>query len=103
MPTPKQHESNADRQRAYRARLATASKPEKMPKPKPIPSKPGKARWTRLQAQAVTALETIRDEMQETYDERSESWQESERGEELQAAIEAVEAAIEAVEAAIEF
>lgn len=99
MPTPKQFSSNAARQAAYRARLKTRPKPEAAPKPKPLPSNPGKARWRALQAQAQTALEALRDELQEAFDEKSERWQEGERGEEWQQHIGSVETALEAVEA----
>ncbi len=99
MPQPKQHSSNAQRQAAYRERLKLKPKPEPQPQAKPIPAKPGKARWRALHAQAQAALEALRDELQEVYDDRSENWQESDAGEEWNERLGVLDTAIEAVEA----
>jgi hypothetical protein len=96
MPSPKQYESRADRQRAYRQRLAASSAaPTAAPK---IPARAGKRRWAALIDASRAMLESARDEMQEYYDDRSEAWQEGERAEELQAAIDALESVIAELE-----
>jgi hypothetical protein len=99
MPTPKQHTNRAERQRAYRQRLAEARATERAAKGLPtapaIPTMPGTARWEALIAGALSALEASRDAMQVYFDERSENWQESERGEELRERIETLESMIE--------
>ena len=94
MPTPRQYESQADRQRAYRERQKQARLDElatkNLPATPAIPTMPGTARWTALQAQARAALEAIQDEMQAYFDDRSETWQEGDRGNTMQEHIEQV-------------
>jgi hypothetical protein len=83
MPQARQHPDHAARQRAYRARQATARYTELqakgLPPSSPLPTMPSRARWQALLAQARLALETARDEMQTYYDARSTTWQEGER------------------------
>jgi hypothetical protein len=101
MPTPRQYDSNADRQRAFRQRQKQATTEAlvkgapKAPAPVTIP---GTARWRVLQAQALTALQTIRDEMEAYQGDRSEQWQESDRAEQFQETLDAVEEARAGVE-----
>ena len=94
MPTPRQYQTDADRQRAYRERQKQARLTElaakNLPAAPPIPSMPGTARWKALQEQARLALQTTLDEMQAYYDERSEAWQEGERAATMQEQIEAL-------------
>jgi hypothetical protein len=95
MPTPKKYESPAEKQKAYRERMSVARlqelKQKGLPAAPVIPTMPSSARWRALEAQALAALETVRDEMREYYEERSEEWQESERGEEFSTRLDAVE------------
>ena len=95
MPTPRQHQSNADRQKAYRQRQRQARSEEQAAKRLPplpaIPTLPGMARWKALHAQASAALDTMQAEMQSYYDDRSETWQESERGTAFQEMLDQVE------------
>jgi hypothetical protein len=97
MPTPKQYENRAARQRAYRQRLAAALRAERAAAPK-IPARFGKRRWAALIDAGHAMLETARDEMQDYYDERSETWQEGERAEEMQTTIDALESLIAEIE-----
>jgi hypothetical protein len=102
MPQPRQHESQAARQAAYRARqieqraeeLARKNLPA-MPK---IAAMPGTARWKALVALAAESLQTVADEMKAYADERSEAWQESERAEEHQTKIEDIEQILQSLE-----
>ncbi len=102
MPTPRIHETNADRQRAYRQRREQARRDQLAAKglpPSPIiATMPGTARWKALHEQARTALETMRDEMQAYFDDRNETWQEGERGEAFQEMMDAVSEAYDGVE-----
>ncbi len=92
MPTPKQHENSAARQRAYTARKAAAIAEQLAAKGLPgapvIASMPGTARWNALIDRGRADIEASRHAMQEYFDDRSENWQESERAEELQTKIE---------------
>jgi hypothetical protein len=97
MPTPKQHEDHAARQRAYRQRLAAASSEQNPAAPK-IPATAGKRRWAAQIDAARQLLESARDGMQEYYDDRSEAWQDGERAEEMQTTIDALEAVLEQFE-----
>lgn len=102
MPTPKQHEDAAARQRAYRERQAAAREAELkakgLPVAPPISTMPSKARWTALEAQAKATLQTLRDEMENYHSERSESWQESERGEAFGDRIQALDEILSALD-----
>ena len=84
MPTPRQHSSPAERQKAYRQRVEAARlaalEAKGLPPAPALPTMPGERRWAALAAQAKTALETIQREMQDYYDERSEAWQEGDKG-----------------------
>ena len=87
MTPPRQYETNADRQRAYRQRAnqtRISERTEKgLPAAPPIPTMPGKARWQGMVKNAKAALNTAIEEMQAYYDERSERWQESERANQM--------------------
>lgn len=101
MPTPRQYANPAERQAAYRARLAAARKQEQEAKELPLPavaSLPGPARWQALRRQAALLLERAEEEMQAYYDQRSERWQESERGEAFLERLEALQELHEAAE-----
>ncbi len=102
MPTPKQHASAADKQRAYRERQKQARTEEQQAKGLPalprILTLPGTARWKTLIEAARLQLETARDEMQDYLDERSQEWQGSDRAESHRARLESIEAAIAALE-----
>jgi hypothetical protein len=78
MPTPRKHDNPAQRQAAYRARLAAASK--SLPA---IPTVPGYRRWQAMIGAALTMLTNVYREMDDYHQARSEAWQESERGETL--------------------
>ena len=101
MPTRRQHNTTADRQRAYRARQQQARVVEQEAKGLPIapsvPTMPSVARWNALLQSARVQVETAQTEMQEYFDERSEQWQEGEKGEAMQTRIEALEAVLEAL------
>lgn len=94
MPTPRQYNNNADRQKAYRERQQKAREAELQAKGLPaapaIPTMPGTARWNALLEQALRAIETCSEEMQTYYDDRSEQWQESDKGQEFQERIEQI-------------
>ncbi len=97
MPTPKQYESNADRQKAFRERQKAARDTaisQGGPKGAAVPTMPSNARWNTLISQARAALDTCRAEMQEYYDERSEQWQEGEKAEAMQQRIGQLESII---------
>lgn len=94
MPTPKQYESAAARQKAFRERqkaARTEAIAQGAPKAAAVPTMPSKARWETLIQQARAAVDTCREEMQGYHDERSEQWQESEKGEQMQEKIDALE------------
>ena len=88
MPTPKQYDSPAARQKAFRERKAQAIKEQlaakQFPAAAPIPTMPSMARWKALHSNAQAALQAMHDEMQAYYDERSEQWQESDKGQHFQ-------------------
>ncbi len=102
MPTPKQYESRADRQKAYRQRTQQARMQEQeakgLPPAPPVPTMPSIARWKALHEQARAALDTMQSEMQGYFDERSETWQEGEKGEAFQEILDRVEEARTAVD-----
>jgi hypothetical protein len=103
MPTPRQYVSQAERQAAYRRRLAAARSQELAAKRVPplpaVATIPGYSRWEALTRSAALLLETVQAEMQEYYEQRSDPWQGSERGE---AFLERLEAVREAQAAAAE-
>jgi len=96
VPRPRKFESNAVRQRAYRARKAEAL-PAHLPGSAPVATMPSSARWKTLLANADLLLRTVQREMERYFEERSENWQESERGEAFLERIENVETAREAL------
>ena len=98
MPLPKVFANNAERQRAYRMRQKQKPKSEPVaPRKASINSMPSTARWKSLREQAMSALQSLQEEMQAYLDDRSEAWQESERGINFQDKIETVEDAASAV------
>lgn len=98
MPTPRQYENDAARQKAFRERQKQAQQElansKGLPCLPPLSTIPGKTRWTALHEQARAALETLRDEMQAYHDDRSEAWQDSDRATEYQDAISQTESAL---------
>lgn len=102
MPTPRRYGSHAERQAAYRRRVAAARQHELeakgMPPKSSVPTMPGTRRWAAMTAQALVLLQTIQEEMQEYYEQRSEQWQESERGEAMGERLQTLQEAIAAVE-----
>ena len=101
MPPQRKHNTNAARQRAYRARreqarqIALAQKG--LPSLPAIATLPG---WTRWNASFTAAHALITDslnQMQDYFDERSERWQQSQRGDEHQEKMACVEALVEAL------
>ena len=102
MPTPKQHDSRADRQKAYRQRTEQARRDalaaKNLPATAPIPTMPSIARWQALHDQARAALDTMQAEMQGYFADRSEVWQEGEKGAAFQEVLDRVEEARAAVD-----
>jgi len=96
------HTSNAEKQKAYRARQAAALTQtiagKALPISKPLPTKPSPARWKALHALALAAVETLRDEMETYKEERSERWQESDRAGEMEDQIAAANDLIDSLE-----
>ena len=80
----KSHESNADRQKAYRERQVSSRAAERaargLPTGAAAPAVPGRPRWKALLAEAKATLETVAAEMQDYHDDRTERWQEGEKG-----------------------
>lgn len=103
MPTPRRYPSHAQRQAAYRQRVAAARQEELQAKgmaPLPrVASMPGTRRWAAMREQALWLLQKVEEEMRDYYDQRSEGWQGSERGEAMAERLQALEEAIAAVEA----
>ena len=95
MPPPRRYADAAEKQRAYRRRLATARQAEQEAKGLPpapaLPTLPSARRWHALLEQARLALQTAHDEMQAYRDARSDAWQDTERAEALAEQIEALE------------
>ncbi len=102
MPQPRHYPDAAARQRAYRARQAQTRHAERaakgLPAAPPLPTIPSRARWQALLAQAHSALETTRDELQEYYEARSVTWQEGERAAALQESLDALEQVLDALD-----
>ena len=102
MPTPKKHNSNAQRQAAYRKRQELARQIERQQKGLPplpaIPAMPGTRRWTHMLEQARILVDTVKQEREDYYEERSESWQESDRGYDFLQGTEALDAVIDAID-----
>jgi hypothetical protein len=99
MPTPRRYANPAQRQAAYRSRMAEARQRELTAKGMPpLPPLPGTRRWAAMTGQALRLLQTVQVEMQEYYEQRSEPWQESERGERMAEHLQLLQEAITAVE-----
>ena len=102
MPTPRQYDSRAARQKAYRERQKQAAADQLaakgLPAAAPIPTMPSMTRWKALHDQARAALQAIQDEMQAYYDDRSEQWQESDRAQQFQEILDRVGDAYQAVD-----
>lgn len=75
MPTPRKYDNSAQRQAAYRARRAAASK--SLPA---IPTIPGYPRWQAMIRAALAMMGDVHREMDDYHQVRSEAWQESDRG-----------------------
>ena len=93
MAQPQRYASAAQRQAAYRHRLAQARAVQlaaqgSAPTPTALARE---AHWRMLLQQAHHALEQLLTELQECYDARSATWQESARGETFQERIDAVQ------------
>ena len=97
MPTPRQYANRAQRQAAYRQRIAEARRKEMEARGVPplpaVATIPGHPRWQALIQQAVLLLQTVQEEMQNYYDQRLDTWQESERGEAFLEHLQAVQEA----------
>lgn len=102
MPQQRQYPDHAARQRAYRARQVDARAEEQqtkgLPPAPPLPTRPSRARWQALLAQARRVLETIRDEVQVYYDDRSERWKDGDRAALLTDHLEALEQVLAALD-----
>jgi hypothetical protein len=102
MPTPRRYTNPAQRQAAYRQRVAEARRQELqargMPPLPAIPTMPGVRRWEAMTQQALLLLQSVQEEMQEYCDERSDTWRESERGERVAERLQALQDAIAVVE-----
>ena len=102
MPTPRRYANQAQRQAAYRQRMADARKQELQVRGLPplplIPTMPSSRRWEAMNQQALRLLQTVEEEMQDYYDQRSEPWQGSERGEAMAERLQALQEVISAVE-----
>lgn len=102
MPAPRRYANPAQRQAAYRARLAEAKQQEglaqRIPAFPAVAPLPGPRRWQALTQHALLLLQIVQEEMQHYYDERSERWQESERGEAFLERLQAIQEAHSATE-----
>ena len=77
MPTPRKYANAAEKQAAYRHRIAAQTQS------KTIPPAPGYKRWKVMRSQSLCMIELVITEMETYYDQRSDAWQESQRGEAL--------------------
>jgi hypothetical protein len=102
MPTPRRYADHAQRQAAYRRRVAEAREQELhakgMPRLPTVATMPGTRRWAAMTGQALLLLQTVQAEMQDYYEQRSECWQGSERGEGLAERLQALQEVVAAVE-----
>ena len=98
MPQPRQYETRAAQQAAYRKRQAQSQQAllsqKGLPALPAIPTMPGAARWRAMLSQAQTLLSQACAEMQDYHDARSEAWQESSQAEALLTRLEHVEEAV---------
>ena len=88
MPTPRKYTSAAQRQAAYRVRLAAQSQTQ--PKSNAIPVVPGYRRWRAMRNQCLCILDAAISEMEAYHDQRSDVWRDSERGEALTEMMESI-------------
>lgn len=83
MPNPRVYSSSADRQAAYRVRVAQTKMQQRddatAPTVNPDNGNPPRAKWNSLKSSAMALLETLQNDMQAYHDARSEKWQEGER------------------------
>jgi hypothetical protein len=102
MATPRRYANQAERQAAYRRRVAEARRQELAAKGMPalptVSTLPGSQRWAGMTRQALLLLQTVEAEMQDYYEQRSEPWQESQRGERMAERLQLLQEAIAAVE-----
>jgi hypothetical protein len=95
MPRPRQYESRAEQQAAYRKRRIGSEQEllahKGLPPLPAIPTMPGNARWRATMKQAHLLLSQAAEEMQTYHDERSLEWQESSKAEELIARLECLQ------------
>lgn len=103
MPQVRVYASNAERQRAHRARVKAARQAGRIAKGLPpapeVTGLPSTARWAALIEVARSAIETARGEMQAYYDDRSEAWQAGERAEAMRERIHALDGLLSDIEA----
>jgi hypothetical protein len=101
MPQERKHNTDAARQRAYRARREQARQialtQKGLPALPAIATVPGWPRWNASFTAAHALIADSLTQMQDYFDDRSQTWQESERGAEHQERIASVEAALDAV------
>lgn len=93
MPAPRQYSSNAERQRAYRERLAQRQRDSlegHRPRPSALANVPPNKRWKTMRDQARNILIDLQEEMQSYFDDRSEEWQESDRAAAFQERLDAL-------------
>jgi len=81
MPTLRKYANAAQRQAAYRRRLA--DQPQSKLVTTAIPPVPGLRRWRAMRNQCVSILDAAVGEMEIYHNQRSDAWQDSERGEEF--------------------
>ena len=78
----------AEKQSAYRKRQERSRQEEfelkSLPPLHAVPSMPSRARWKKMKQNAVSVLDSMKDEMQSYFDDRSDKWQESDKGSEFQ-------------------
>jgi hypothetical protein len=79
MPIPRKYESQAEKQKAYRARRANQEPAAR------AAVTPGYAKWRKTIREAFALLTTTYDELDAWMKERSERWQESDRAADLEA------------------
>lgn len=95
------HQTNAERQAAYRKGLLKQRDGECLAKKIPIlpavASMPGHRRWQAMLTQAQLLVECAVGEMEAYFDQRSELWQNSEQGETFTELLESMQDALSAL------
>jgi hypothetical protein len=94
MPTPRQYDTRAERQAAYRARHRAMMPATILPS---APPGAGPRRWTACLRLAQEILAGVAQEMAAYGEARSEAWQDSDRGEQLTDRIAAMEDILDAL------